>query len=96
MTPFADLQAAMNTAVVDLLADAVADFGGGVTVLGLFRQAPAEAFGVIGGHRPTFQAHSTDLAGLAAGAPVSINGERYTVAEKQADAGLTTLTLELA
>jgi len=74
MTPFADLQAAMNTAVVDLLADAVADFGGGVTVLGLFRQAPAEAFGVVGRACPTFQAHSTDLAASPIDAPVSING----------------------
>ena len=96
MTPFAEMQSAMNAAIVDFLADAVADFGGGVTVSGLFRSPPAEAFGIIGGHRPTFQAHSADLAGITIGKSVSIASESYRVSEKQTESGLTTLALELA
>lgn len=96
MTPFAEMQTAMNAAIVGFLADAVADFGGGVTVSGLFRTPPAEAFGLIGGHRPTFQAHSADLASIAIGTAVSIASESYLVAEKQTESGLTTLVLELA
>lgn len=94
-TLFAEMNAAMNSAIVDFLADAEADFGNGVVVSGLFRDQPAEAFDVIGGFRPTFGALSAALAAIENGDAVSINGAAYVVAEQQLRAGITTLVLEL-
>lgn len=96
MTPFAEMNTAMNAAIVEFLADAQADFGAGVTVVGLFRSPPAEAFGLIGGNRPTFEALSSDLSGVSVGSAIALNGASYMVAEMSENAGLTTLSLELA
>lgn len=94
MTAFAELTATMNAAIVEFLADVEADFGGGVIVHGIFRAPPAEAFGMVSGNTPTFEALAGDLAGSSRGDSLTIDGTAYTVAEKRTDAGMTTLTLE--
>lgn len=94
MTPFAEMTAAMNAAIVDFLADSEADFGAGVVVAGLFRQPPAEVFGMVSGNRPSFEALETALSSVATGAAVTIGGTSYVVAEQVTDQGMTKLTLE--
>lgn len=94
MTLFAEMETAMNAAIIETLADAVADFGGGVAVAGLFRAPPAESFGLIGGNKPSFEALSTALAAIENGDTVAIGGTAYTVAEQRRSAGMTTLYLE--
>lgn len=96
MTPFAELNTAMNVAIVNFLADAVADFGSGVTVAGLFTQKPSEAFGIVAGNRPIFEACSVSLASVSEGTAVRINDVDYVVAEITEDAGMTAIHLELA
>lgn len=92
-TPFDDLQALLNEQVVANLADAVADFGGGITVSGLFRDPVADALG-MGGSAPTFQALAADLESIPYRSPVSIKGVNYQVAGKRRENGLITLELE--
>lgn len=96
MTPFAEMTAAMNNAIVEFLADAEADFGGGVVVPGLFNTPPAEVFGMVTGSRPSFQATASALSGVTTGAALSINGVAYLVVEQVSDHGLTRLVLEAA
>ena len=96
-TPFADLETRLNAAVVARLANATADFGGGVTVDGLYLRPTADAFGLIGGGKPSFQALGSALSGISHGAAVSINSVSYTVAAINLDGtGMTTLELETA
>lgn len=96
-TPFAALETRLATACAKALANATADFGGGVTVDGVFRDPTSEAFGgLVGGSKPSFEAESTVLAGVANGAAVSINGTGYTVRGRHPEAGMTTLVLESA
>lgn len=94
MTAFAELTATMNDRIVEFLADAEAVFGWGGIVQGIFRNPPAQAFGMIEGCAPTFEAVSDDLAGADRGDSATINGTAYIVAEKRTDAGMTTLVLE--
>lgn len=96
MTLFAEMNTAMNAAIVEFLADAVADFGAGVTVSGLFRPLYAEAFnGFIAGNAPTFEATSGSLSGIATGASVTILGAEYVVRTIKPDGqGMTSLVLE--
>lgn len=94
MTPFAEMTAAMNSVIVDFLADAEADFGGGVVVQGLYRKPPAEVFGMVSGCRPSFEATDAALSGVAVDASVTIGGTSYVVAEKSVDQGMATLQLE--
>lgn len=94
MTPFAEMTAAMNNAIVEFLADVEADFGSGVVVPGLFNTMPAEAFGTVSGYRPSFQAASAALSSVAVGAALTISGVAYLVVEKVTDRGMSTLTLD--
>lgn len=92
-TPFAALEARLNAAVDQHLANATADFGGGVTVDGLFSNAFVEQFGVEG-LRPVFSACTTALPAVSHSTTVTINSEAYRVVGIQPDAGRTTLLLE--
>lgn len=92
---FAELQSRVAGAVEKHLADATADFGGGVLVDGLFRLPYGEAFGFVSGTSPSFEATSGALAGIARNASVTINGTTYTVSEIKPDGnGMVTLVLE--
>lgn len=95
-SPFAALQADVNAAVVAHLANATADFGGGVVVDGLFSNAYIDAFGMAGS-RPQIDVLTSALTGIAAGAALSVGGVAYTVAEIHPDGtGMTRLLLERA
>lgn len=95
-TPFADIQARIASAAIRHLADATADFGGGVLIDGIYRNSYAEAFGgMVSGSNPSFEAMSGALSGIARGASVSINGKAYTVVKIDPSRdGMTLLDLE--
>lgn len=95
-TPFADIQSRIASATTRHLADATADFGGGVLVDGLYRDPYAEAFGgMVSGSNPSFEALSGALSGIARGAAVSIKGKAYTVVRiDPAREGMTLMELE--
>lgn len=93
-TPFAALEARVSASVFAHLANASADFGGGVVVDGLFDVANASAFDLVGGVEITFQAPTVQLSGVLEGAAVSIDAVTYTVKETlHAGRGVTMLTL---
>lgn len=95
--PFAALEARVNAAVFARLANATADFGGGVMVDGVFDNPYAEAFGLVGGSWPTFAADSSALPALTEGLPLTIGAVAYKVAEAHPDgAGGTVIQLENA
>lgn len=95
-TPFADIQARIASAAIRHLADATADFGGGVLIDGIYRNPYAEAFGgMVSGSNPSFEALSGALSGIARGASVSINGKAYKVVKIDRNCeGVTLLELE--
>lgn len=92
-TPFAALEARINAAVDQHLANATADFGGGVTVDGLFSMAFIEQQGVEG-LRPVFSVSASALPAVSHSTAVTINAVAYRVVGIQPDAGRTTLLLE--
>jgi hypothetical protein len=95
VAPFAALEARVNAAVFAKLANATADFGGGVVVAGVFDSAYADAFGLVGGAVPVFQCAAAAVSAVAVGAAVTINAVSYTVAEIEPDgAGMTRLRLK--
>lgn len=94
-TPFAALEARVNAAVDQHLANATADFGGGVTVDGLFSMAFVEQQGVEG-LRPVFNVSAAALPAVSHSTTVTINAVAYRVVGIQPDAGRTTLLLERA
>jgi hypothetical protein len=94
--PFAALETRLNAAVVAHLANAEADFGGGVVVAGEFSNGYAAALGVAGTN-PGFLGQSTDLAAVTRGSTVTISGTTYTVVAIEPDGtGMTRLDLEKA
>lgn len=95
-TPFADIQARIASATIRHLADATADFGGGVLIDGIYRNPYAEAFGgIVSGSNPSFEALSGALSGIARGASVSVHGKAYTVVKIDRNReGVTLLELE--
>lgn len=92
-TPFAALEARVNAAVDQHLANATADFGGGVTVDGVFAQVFVDQQGVEG-MKPAFSARDSALPALSHSTAVTINAVAYRVVGIQPDAGRTTLLLE--
>lgn len=93
--PFAALEARVNAAVIAHCANAVADFGAGVTVEGVFQREYQESLGVAG-NKPVFSALLASLPSITFGSTVcSINGAEYVVAESHPDGtGNTLLVLE--
>lgn len=95
-TPFAALEARVNAAACARLANASADFGGGVVVDGIFDNAYAAA-DLMSGAEPAFQAPSASLSGVARGTALTINGTAYLVRIREDDGtGWTVLRLEKA
>lgn len=94
MTPFAEINSVMNSAIVDFLADAEADFGGGVIVSGLFRNPTSSAFGFVEGSKPSFESTSESLMSVGKGDAVTINGAVYEVFGIDTQSGMTVLNLE--
>lgn len=92
-TPFAVHQAEVNATVFADMADATADFGGGVVVDGIFAEEFVEQLGVEG-LRPTFTALASALPAVSHGTAVTINSVAYTVIGIQPDAGAKMLILE--
>ena len=93
--PFAALEARVNAAVIAHCANAVADFGAGVTVEGVFDKQYQDALGVAG-NRPVFTALSADLPAIThRSTTCTIGTTDYTVMESHPDGtGNTLLLLE--
>jgi len=98
MTPFAELESAMNTAIVDFLADAEADFGGAIGVVaGLLRQEYGEAFGMVSGSKPVLECLASSVAGVGRGDSVAIGSQSYVITSVEPDgAGMTLFRLDEA
>ena len=93
--PFAALEARINAAVIAHLANATADFGGGVVADVEFGAPYESALGVVAGTMPAMRARTVDVAGIAAGAAVTVSGVGYTVTGLEPDgAGMTLLRLQ--
>lgn len=93
--PFAALEARVNAAVIAHLANATADFGGGVVVDGVFRDPAVDAFGMVASDQPTFEALTESIVAVVTGSAVTINGRSYVVASVSPDStGMSVLTLK--
>lgn len=94
-TPFAALEARVNAAVFAHLANATADFGGGVVVDGVFDNAYAIAFDALAGTAPMFRCEAPAVSSVTVGQGVSIGGVGYEVVDLQPDgAGVVRMILE--
>jgi hypothetical protein len=94
-TPFAAIEARINAAVVSHLANATADFGGGVVVDGIFRASYSDAFGMVNSEMSSFEAETDDLTGVEVGDTVTVGGKARTVSSIQPDGtGITLLALK--
>lgn len=68
---------------------------GEVTLGGLYRKPYAESFGMIGGNSPSFLALETDLAEVAPGDAIEIDGTPHAITSVQPNgAGLILLSLK--
>jgi hypothetical protein len=77
-TPFAAIEARINAAVTSHLANATADFGGGVVVEGMLDAAYTDAMGMAG-TRPRLRIIASTVPADAEGAAITIGGNGYTV-----------------
>ena len=93
--PFAAAEARVNAAIDKHLANATADFGGGVLVDGIFDSGYVERLG-IDGYNIAFEAASSALPAVAHGTPVAIGAVAYIVAGVHPSSWRTTLILERA
>jgi hypothetical protein len=95
VAPFAAIEARINAAAFAHVANATADFGAGLTVDGIFDNGYAEAFGLVGGSKPSITLPLAAVASVVEGASVSINAVSYTVATIENDgAGARVMHLE--
>lgn len=93
--PFAAHEARINAAVDQHLANATADFGGGVTVDGTFDSDYDDPLGIVAGQRMVFSAGDAVLSSISVGTSVTINNTAYMVAEVQREgSGRTRLILK--
>lgn len=91
--PFAALEARVNAAVFAHLANATADFGGGVVVDGVFQSGYVSTLGVES-TGPRFECRAAALPVGYRSAPFVINGTSYLVTEAHPDeTGVTVLLL---
>ena len=94
--PFAALEARVNADVIKHLANAVADFGYGVTADVIFDNNFVSTFG-IDSASPAFHCQSADVVDVMRGTSVIINSVNYKAVRKEPDGtGWTTVILELA
>jgi hypothetical protein len=95
--PFAALEASVNDAVRRHLANATADFGGGVVVDVEFGKQSADAFGIVAGSALTLRVVSVLVPGIGVDDSVSISGTAYTIVHVDDDgSGMITMRLEEA
>jgi hypothetical protein len=95
--PFAALEAKVNAACRDRLANAEAVIGS-VTISGIFGAPYDEGFGGLAGGRVlTFQCIEAEVGAICVGAAVTISGTAYRVASMEPDgAGWLKLILQRA
>jgi hypothetical protein len=92
--PFAALEARVNAAVVSHLANATADFGGGVVVNGEFGRSYSEAMGVVAGNELSLRVIESAVPGVVVAGEVVIGGVTYVINRIESDgAGMTTMQL---
>ena len=95
--PFAALEAKVNDAVRRHLANATADFGGGVVVDVEFGKPYAEALGLVAGSELMLRAVADLVAGVNIDDTVTISSTIYIVVRIEADgAGMVNMQLESA
>ena len=68
---------------------------GGVEVPGIFDNAYAESFGIVGGNETVFVCRSSMVSAVVEGTAITITGVAYTVsAVEEGNAGMTALRVE--
>lgn len=82
--PFAAIEASINQRALGMLANADADFGGGLVVSGIFDAAPIVSFDVQS-NSPQFQCLESLVSSVVRGAAVAINGTNFTIQNKTPD-----------
>lgn len=95
LDPFANIESRINSSAVRMLANVVADFGGGLTVPGAFDDKPLEDYEVQV-TTPRFVCESADVVTVADDALVTIKSQQYRVVRGDVDAGLVTMFLHEA
>lgn len=94
---FANLESRTASVGMRMLANASATVGGGEPFGVIFDRRPSESLGIVGGYGPRVHCLVADVAGIAEGDPLDIDGSGYVVAEVDApDAGIVSLRLEAA
>lgn len=78
--PFAAIEASVNQRAIGMLANADADFGGGLVVQGIFDAQPVVVFDAVQSTNPQFRCLVSLVSSVDQGEPVTINGISYTVA----------------
>jgi hypothetical protein len=78
MALFSATEQKINAACMRRLANAQADFGGGLLVDGIFDSLPVDEYGTQS-NIPQFQCLSSDISAVSRGAGVVINSVSYTV-----------------
>lgn len=92
-SPFAAIEQRINQGVIALIANAEADFGGGLLVSGVFDEFPAVAFEVVNNPKPQFRCLSSAVITVNKNAPVTILGVNYTVWNKDDSTGMAFIDL---
>lgn len=93
---FAYLEASLNAAAVGQLGNATLRWAGGGTAAVVFDARYVDALGMAT-NQPRLRALSTDVADLAIGAAVTVDGVAYTLQAVEDDGtGLVTLILRAA
>jgi len=93
--PFAAIEARINAAVVTHLANATADFGGGVVVDGIYDADYGDPLGLVAGATKVLMIQSASVPGAAVGQSVTIGGTSYSIASVEPDGtGITRLRLK--
>jgi hypothetical protein len=95
--PFAAIEARVNQHAVGILANAEADFGGGLIVSGVFDEFPAMAFDLVNNPKPQFRCLQSAISSVLKNAAVTIRGISYTCYAIDRDGtGLVTIDLNKA
>lgn len=92
-SPFAAIETSINQRAIGMLANADADFGGGLVVSGIFDSEPIINYEVQS-NSPQFQCLASTVTSILKGAAVTINAVAYTVKAKEPD-GAGFMRLEL-
>lgn len=94
-SPFAAIEASVNQRAIGMLANAEANFGGGLVVSGVFDAQPMVVFDAVQGTNPQFRCLSSLVTSVDQGEAVTINATAYTVASIDRDgAGMALIELE--